>query len=288
VASYDGDLELFIGAQATATTAAVVMPYAWPIVGLMGLLIADPAEQHRAAEQWLDKNSVSIAGGPSSTGSPFVQQTRQEFHPPMVEPARPDAGTSDLAYLRSELRRLSKDIGSSDDWAGRAYSSFLEKVEVLDGHLATLDSNREGTGNTLKASAQGFHALMVFCVAIAAALAALAAYVSLARASVAWAAPAEGQAFSFVTTMHTTMKEVFANHWKLVLKASVILGLAGVAYNQFAQDLPGLQAVSGSKPNLMEASAVYNPAEADIGDSPESQFDTSQMESASPLPEFGW
>ncbi|MFC4115553.1 hypothetical protein [Nonomuraea zeae] len=287
MAPYDGDLEVFIGAQATATAAAFVMPYTYPIVGLMGLLIADPAEQHRAAEQWLDKNSVNIGPATTTNGSMFSQP--QEFHPPMVAPARAEnsSGLSDLAYLRSELSRLSREIGNSEDWAGRAYKSFLEKVDVLDGHLATLDSNREGCGNTLKCSAQGFHALMIFCVAVAGVLAALASYVLLARAT-AFGALAEGQAVSISTTLHTTMKQVFASHWKLVLKASVILGLAGVAYNQFAQDLPGLQAVSGSKPNLMEASAIYNPAEADIADSPESALDTSQLEGSSPLPEFGW
>lgn len=285
--AHEGDFELFLGAVATATAAAVILPYASPIVGLMGLLIADPAEQDRAADQWLNTTPIDAGAKPGPVG----QTAAQEWRPPMAAPASSKGvhapGASDLTYLRGELKRLSREIGSNKEWAGRGYNSFLEKVDVLDGHLATLDSNRMNTGSTLKASAQGTHALVLCCVAIAAVLTTLAAYVTMLRATATLALAGEAQAIGVVESLHITAKAIFTSHWKLVLKASVLLGVAAVAYNQFTQDLPGLEAVSGTAPNLVEASAIWNPAASDVVDDPQSQFDAAKLDDSF-MPEFGF
>jgi hypothetical protein len=286
--AHEGDFELFLGAVATATAASVILPYASPLVGMMGLLVADPAEQDRAADQWLNTTPIDAGPKPGPVGPSVAQQ---EWRPPMAAPASTGgehaAGASDLTYLRGELKRLSREIGNDEGWAGKSYTSFLEKVQVLDGHLATLDSNRMNCGNTLKCSAQGTHALVMFCVAVAAALTGLATYITVLRATASLAmVTGEAQVIGMVENLHVTMKTVFTNHWKLVLKASALLGVAAIAYNQFTQDLPGLEAVSGEKPNLMEASAIWDPTKSDMIDNPEAQFDTAELDTG--MPEFGF
>ncbi|MFC5826695.1 hypothetical protein [Nonomuraea insulae] len=265
---YSNDVNGFLTAVAMATSAAVIMPYAWPLVGLMSMLAADPHAQNAGAEEWLNPKSVNVgASGEAAEGK--------------------DSG-SDIAALRSELKRIGKQIGEDGDWEGRAYQSFKDKIDVLDGHLATLDESRVGTGNTLKATAQGFHVLMQICVIVGGFLEALALFVMTARMTVAGAAPGEAAAMRAVMGLHQSVSTIFKNHWKLVLKATVILGIAGVAYNQFSHDLPGLQAASAKAPNLIEASAIYDPSSVDIVDDPQSQFDTSKMEDPSLMPDFGF
>ncbi|RVX47354.1 hypothetical protein EDD27_10284 [Nonomuraea polychroma] len=279
MAGYETDFDGFVTALGLATAAAVVMPYAWPIVGLMGLMVADPFAQDQAADQWLNPHSVNIS--PASASPLFAGGGQQEWRPPMAAPA-----ASDIAALRGELQRLTKEIGEAGDWEGRAYQSFKDKVDVLDGHLATLDENRTGCGNTLRCTAQGYHVLMSVCIIVGAFLEALAVFVLACRMSVAGALQGEAAAMRAVVGLHNSVSTVFKNHWKLIMKATGILGIAGIAYNQFAKDLPGLQAVSASKPNLMEASAIYDAASLDMVDSPESKFDTGQFEQPSLMP--GW
>ncbi|MEV0380004.1 hypothetical protein [Nonomuraea sp. NPDC050643] len=278
--AYESDRTHFMVVLGIATAASAIMPYAYPIVGLMWLLVSDPGEQDRAADQWLDKTPVNVA-----TPVPLVKPKEQDWHPPMLPSSQSGAGGSDLAVLRSELKRMSKEIGETEDWNGRSYDSFLKKVEVLDKHLDTLDRNRAGCGDTLKCSAQAFHALVSVCTGIAYILNALALFVLVARTN-PWGLAAELRVLQVVKKLHDILMAVFKSHLKLVAKATVILGVAGVAYNQFAKDLFGLQAVSGSKPNLTEASAMYNAASADIEDDPASQFDTGKFETPSMMP--GW
>ncbi|MDP4506632.1 hypothetical protein [Nonomuraea turcica] len=278
MANYENDFDGFVTAVGFATAAAMVMPYAWPLVGLMTLMVADPFAQDQGADQWLNPHSVNIS---SASASPLITGgEQQEWRPPMAAPAG-----SDIAFLRSELQRLTREIGQGENWEGRAYQSFKDKVDVLDGHLATLDENRIGCGNTLRCTAQGYHVLMSVCIIVGAFLVELAVFVNVCRMSVAGAAPGEASAMRAVLGLHNAVSTVFKSHWKLVLKATGILGVAGIAYNQFAQDLPGLQAVSASKPNLMEASAIYDPSSVDIVDNPKSEFD---LEQPSLMPEMGW
>ncbi|WP_049570669.1 hypothetical protein [Nonomuraea sp. SBT364] len=260
--AYENDRTIFMTALGTATAAALFVPYALPIVGLLATMLGDPAEQHRASEQWL--NTTPVDAAPESAGS----------------------GQSDLAFLRTELQRMTREIGQNDGWEGKAYASFQEKVNVLDQHLATLDQNRISCGNTLSCTAQGFHVLTLVASAVAAALTVLAAFVAICRTSVV-AAP-EGETIALTTSqrLYAAVARIYANHGKLIAKAGLIMSIAGVAYNQFAQELPGLQAVSGEKPNLIEASAMWDPSTSDMVDNPQAQFDPGQMES--PMPEFGF
>ncbi|MGR6923832.1 hypothetical protein ACU635_57040 [[Actinomadura] parvosata] len=288
MAGYEGSVATFTAALAAASAAAFIMPYAWPVVGLIGMMNGDPHEQDRGAEEWLNPRSVGNwpSYAPSTPLMP-AQPQQQRWHPPMA--ANPTPGNqSDLAFLRSELKRLAKEVGDAGDWEGQAYQSFMDKIGVLDKHLATLDTNREGTGHTLKASAQGYNAILMVCVAVAGVLGALAVFVQFCRSSIVNAAPGEAAAMRAVVSLHDAVSAAFKQHWKLVLKVSVILAAAGVAFNQFSQDLPGIAAVKSSKPNLIEAKAVWDPTTADIVDDPQSAFDSAQLEQPSIIPDIGW
>ncbi|MEU6713217.1 hypothetical protein ABZ897_17175 [Nonomuraea sp. NPDC046802] len=255
------------------------------------IAFANPDEQDGAGNQWLNPQTVNgwpmpAAGG---RGTPFMgSQVQQEWHPPMAAtPATRQEGSSDIAFLRSELRRLGREIGQSGDWEGRAYSSFMEKIDVLDGHLDTLDRNRVGTGETLKTTAFGYRCVIGFCDAVAAVLQVLSMRVIATRGMGPQALLNETATMRFVYQMNKTASEVLSKHQTFVRRATIGLIAAGVLYNQFAKDLPGLQAVSASTPNLMEASTMWDPTNADIVDSPESQFDSSQINQGI-LPEVGF
>ncbi|MGN9836767.1 hypothetical protein ACTMTI_01460 [Nonomuraea sp. H19] len=283
--AYEEDFGLFHGALAAAMLSLTVMPYAYPVVGLIGFFEgADPKEQHRAAEQWLNETPVDM--GPAAPVGVLVTGP-QKWHPPMAEPGRSDqsAGVSDLTYLRSELKRLTREIGEAGDWAGRAYSSYVKKVEELDGYLVKLESNRVNCGNTLKCSATGFHVLIGFCVGVAGVLTALALWVTMAKINFAYSVMVQQQAVSRVLDLHDLVSKVFSNHWKLVMRVSVILAGAGIIANQAAKDLPGLSAVEAKNPNLIEAGAMWKADKADIVDAPEKM---KEPKMPSMFPEVGW
>ncbi|MFG2077430.1 WXG100 family type VII secretion target [Nonomuraea maritima] len=278
--AYEDDLSRFVNALALATAAAAVMPYASPLVALMGMLVADPREQDRGGDLWLDRP-------PGDADQPVVLiKTEPEWRPPMAAEVR------NLQHLRTELRQLAQQIGESGDWKGRAYESFLEKVQLLDQHLTTLDDNRRASGEALKSSAQATHYLLMVCEAFAGLLSMLATYVMLARATAAMAAVAalnaERQAITLTAEWHRTLSRIFAQHWKIVLKVSAIMAAVGIGFNQFTQDLPLLSAVPDKRPNVMEAAAIYDVATSDIVDDPRSQLDSSKLEDASIMPEIGW
>ncbi|WP_043620925.1 hypothetical protein [Nonomuraea candida] len=289
MAGYENSMALFTGALGTATVAAMAMPYAWPIVGLMSMVNGDPAEQDRGSDQWLNPNSVNTWPASNSSGSPLLRQTaQQEWRPPMPANPTPEGGQSDIAFLRAELKRLTKEIGESGDWAGEMYTAWIEKVNVLDGHLAKLDDNRIACGETLNCSAQAYHAVLMFWVGMAGVLGACAAFVTAARISVVGAASGEAAAMRAVLSLHQRATAVFQQHWKLVLKVSLLLNTAGIAYNQFAQDLPGIQAVPTAKPNLVEARTAWDPLQMTIGEDQQAALESGALEKPSFLPEFGW
>ncbi|WP_433437721.1 hypothetical protein [Nonomuraea sp. CA-141351] len=289
--AYEEDKAMFYSALAAAGLAAVIMPYALPIVGLMSLLIADPAEQHRAAEQWDNKTPVNIQ-----------QADNKGWHPPMAAgvtpatqkplgvlvPASSTGGSSDLAYLRGELKRMTKEIGESKEWAGRGYSSFVEKVNELDKQLDTLDSNRVACGDTLKCSATAFHVVAVICDIVAGLLTVMAGIVAAVRfvpGGQAW----DLAAIKWVMTVYRTLLSVFKAHWKMIMKVTLMLGLAGTAFNQFTKDLPFLKAMpSTGTPNLVQASAIWDPSKADIVKDPQSDIPTTGLDQPSLLPEIGF
>ncbi|MEV6031669.1 hypothetical protein AB0L65_11005 [Nonomuraea sp. NPDC052116] len=268
-----GDYATFTASLGGVLAAATVLPYAYPIAGLMGLLVSDPAAQYRAADQWLNETPVGMGPEKGSTAQ--------------SGPAVHKKGVSDLAYLRSELKRLSKDIGESEEWLGRGYNSFLKKVEELDGHLDTLDRNRVDCGNTLRCSALAFRVLEGFCALVSACLVSLAMYVAPLRLTPAGPS-AEAVAINWVTRLHNVMAKILENHLKLVVKGTLILAGGSVIYNQLAHELPGMRPVSLEKPKLLDAKAMWNAADADISDDPESKLDTGALKQPSLLPEIGW
>ncbi|MFC4015655.1 hypothetical protein ACFOY2_51185 [Nonomuraea purpurea] len=276
-----------LGAVAVAAKAATTLPYAWPIVGFMLMAIADPDAQDRGAEQWLNPNSVITWPTANNAGSPFIgPPVQQEWHPPMAaSPAARQDGSSDIAYLRSELNRLGREIGQSGDWEGRAYTSFMEKINELDGHLEALDRNRAGTGDTLKCTATGCRVLMYTFLVIAGILVTLQWFVIWSQTHPLTGQAAHIQAMRAVAQMSEKLSTWVTNHRTLMTTATLSLMGAAVLYNQFAKDLPGLQAVSASTPNLMEASAMWDPTTANIVDSPQSQFNPGQFDMG---PEFGF
>lgn len=281
MADYEDDFRHFSEALGLASAAIVFIPYASPLLGLLYMLLADPHAQDQAADQWLNPNAVNVgpATGPSLTGA------QQEWHPPMADQ---QGGTSDIANLRGELKRISNQIGENGDWEGQAYKSFKGKVEELDEHLAMLDRNRAGVGDTLRATAHGFHALVMFGILVAGFLVALATFVRLAMG---WPPSVPGvtaMAMRSVHALHVSVRKAAGQHWKGMLKITAGLAAVGILYNQFSHDLPGLQAVSAKAPNLMDAGAVYDPSSIDIVDDPQSQFDTSKMENPSFMPDFGF
>ncbi|SEG99431.1 hypothetical protein SAMN05444920_11336 [Nonomuraea solani] len=269
--AYEGDYVLFREAWAATAAACVVMPYALPILALMSLMIADPAEQHRAAEKWLDESPVDMGAQGGDSKTPATAS---------------GGGGSDLAFLRGELKRLSKEIGEKDEWEGRSYTSFLEKVNDLDGQLEKLDHTRAATGDTLKCSATLFHVLAVLCAIVGNLLAIMAGMLLAARftpAAPAW----EAMIIRQVISMHKVLKTIFSKHWKMIMKVTAMIGIAGVAFNQFTQDMPFIKAMPGKvKPNLIEAGAIYDSTKVDIVDSPASQMNLGDMDS--PIPEFGF
>ncbi|MEV4220099.1 hypothetical protein [Nonomuraea sp. NPDC049725] len=269
-----------ISAVAAVGAASVILPYARPIGMLMSLLISDPAEQDRGGDQWLDKTPVNV--GPAVVG-PVAAGSKQA---PDGRSAHAN-GVTDLAYVRAELKRLGKEIGENEGWEGRAYTSFTEKINVLDGHLAKLDQNRVSAGNALKCSAACYHVLTLVCDAIGLILLALAGYVAIMRPTPPPAnATAEATAISIVARLHFMLQGIMTKHRKLIYKATLIFGALAVGYNQFSQDLPGLQALPSEKPNLMEASVLWDASKSDLIDNPQAELDPGKIDS--PMPDFGF
>ncbi|GAA3242593.1 hypothetical protein [Nonomuraea helvata] len=273
MAPYEEAQEWMLQAKLIASGATYVLPYAAPLVGMLLMAVGDSAEQHRAAQQWLNETPVDAGPkyGPTAKTAPAVHAS----------------GVSDLAYLRNELQRLSRQIGESEEWLGRAYDSFLEKVKELDANLQKLDNNRTACGNTLKCSAAVYFALTMFFYAIAVILAGLAAWVVYMR-STAIGLGVEPQAISQVVKLHETVSKVVQQHSRGVIKASAIIAAAGVALNQIAKDLPFVDPVKVEKPKMLEAKAMWDSAKLDIIDDPQSGLDTGQFKQPSIMPEVGW
>ncbi|MFI7127458.1 hypothetical protein ACIBQ1_17305 [Nonomuraea sp. NPDC050153] len=277
---------MFRSAWAATAAACVVMPYALPILTLMSLVIADPGEQARAADQWNDGTPVGMQ-----------QADNKGWHPPMAAGAKPNQSlplvpmapsttSSDLAYLRSELKRMAKEIGENSDWVGRGYSSFVQKVNEFDVQLEKLDNNRIACGESLKCSATAFHVIAVLCDVVAGLLTVMMGIV-LAVRFVPGAQGWELAIIRWVMTLHKVLMGVFKKHWKLIMKITVILGLAGVGLNQFMQDLPFLKALPSQKPNLAEARVMWDASKADLAKDPTAPLDAGQAVPGV-MPEFGF
>jgi hypothetical protein len=269
--AYEQDSSMFMGAFVAATSTLVFMPYAYPLAALLGSMVgADPHSMTQAADQWHDKTPVHA--GPA--------------YGPQAWKGVQSQGVSDLTYLRSELKRLSKQIGEKD-WKGKAYASFTEKVDDLDDQLAKLETNRTGTGDTLNSAAQLYHGLAIFCMSVAGVMLALASYLFVARA-LSVPGTADAQVIKFIKDLQIAVQKVLSKHAKMTFKVSLILGAAAVAYNQFSHSLPLVQAMPGKNPKLIDASAAWDPTQSDIVDNPTAGLDPSDLGDTSPLPDIGF
>ncbi|GAB2916281.1 hypothetical protein ACFMQL_18910 [Nonomuraea fastidiosa] len=264
--AYESELSTFKWALYTATAATLVMPYAAPVVAIMHLFNMDPPEQQRAADQWLDKTPVGVE--PADGKAPAA------------------GGGGDIATLRAELKKLVQEVGK-EDWKGQSYATFKEKAEVLDKHLEQLDRNRQAAGNTLETSAKWSTTILQVLTSFALALDAMAAAVLISRVNPIALASVTNYTLLGVRMLHKSAMELLKNHGKFMLKGSLLLTAASVAYSQFTHDLPGLKAVKGETPNLLEAGAMYNPSSGNFDTMPGAELDQSELKK-SPIPEFGF
>ncbi|WP_371783348.1 hypothetical protein [Streptosporangium subroseum] len=276
--TYDMDHSLYMGATAMATTASIVMPYARPIAFMMGLMIADPAEIQKAAARWNDKSPVDIGPAPA----PFAPSAH-DSHPPMVTPNGAEGG--DISYLRRELGQLARAVGANKEWVGASYDMFMKTFKEFDDQLALLESRCKGVGDCLNSGAEFYHWGAVICQGIAGLLAGLAAYVSLARATAAFAVTAEGSAMGIVIRIGSVMQKLLDMQMKGIWKVTGIIAAVAILYNQQSQSLPGMKAMKGPTPEFTQA-LDYDSASGGLAPVlPELDTD---IEQPSLFPKFGW
>ncbi|MET8861481.1 hypothetical protein ABZW11_00860 [Nonomuraea sp. NPDC004580] len=248
--AYESDRNEYLVALGMAGVASVIMPYARPLVALMAMVTMDPAEQQRAADQWLDKTPVGVKPVADSKESPSAA-----------------GGAGDLAVLRSELKRMVAEIGKQD-WKGQAYTTFQKKAEDLDRKLETLDRNNVGCGQTLQASAHISHWLLEFFKWIARALSAFGAIVFASQFHPLTRIAVVRGAMRFVVKLHKIALRVFTNHRKVILRVAMAVGAAGVAYSQIFKDLLAMNAVPTKTPDLIDGAIQYDVEEVDFTESP--------------------
>ncbi|MEV4562576.1 hypothetical protein AB0K12_02265 [Nonomuraea sp. NPDC049419] len=248
--AYESDRNEYLVALGLAGLASTVMPYARPLVALMAMVTMDPAEQDRAADQWLDATPVGVKPVADSKGSPGAA-----------------VGAGDLAVLRSELKRMVAEIGKQD-WKGQAYTTFQKRAEELDRKLETLDRNREGCGQTLKASAHISHWVLQFFKWIARALAGFAALVVASTFNPVARIAVMQSVMKVVVKIHATALRIFTNHRKVILRVAMAVGAAGVVYNQASKDLLAMNAVPTKTPDLIDGAIQYDVEEVDFTKSP--------------------
>ncbi|SPL88470.1 unnamed protein product [[Actinomadura] parvosata subsp. kistnae] len=100
----------------------------------------------------------------------------------------------------------------------------------------------------------------MFCVVLAGLLATLAAYVVMVRPTPAGPA-AEAQAIGIMGRLHLSLSSVIKNHWKLVLKAGLIMSAAGVTLNQLTRDLPLMRSGIGEQARSAPGQRYLGPRE---------------------------
>ncbi|MFI6391837.1 hypothetical protein ACIBHY_38780 [Nonomuraea sp. NPDC050547] len=240
--AYEDDFERFRNAFAEVTAATVVLPEAAPIAAILGLIISDPAAMKKASQEWLSVATTSIDDQCPSSSS--------------------------IKLLRESVRTMAVNAGKDKIWTGEAYQAFMGKVDLLDKSLDEIDRCGQGAGRTLDTSASVTHFLSWLVGAYALVIAMIAAYVLASTVYPPMHAQARVAASRAVIGLWKGLKEVFGSHTKFIWKASAVVAVAGAAFGQFTRMLPMMSALNQSAPNLIEAKAVWNPAELTIGDDP--------------------
>ncbi|MEV4752555.1 hypothetical protein ACFQVD_40045 [Streptosporangium amethystogenes subsp. fukuiense] len=272
---------MYGSAIALATRASVVMPYARPLVVIMGTMVSDPAEMERAAAQWREKSPVGVTPLFAPSSSLFTTETR-EWHPPMAAPD--NVADGDIAFIRQELGKLAKAVGSNQEWAGQSYNTFMENFNKFDQELALLDDRRKGMGDSLDSAASLFYVGAVVCLSLATILMGLATYVMSARSSAVAALPAEATAVEIVASLSKFATGLVSTLRKGVWKFTAILTAVAILVQQQTQKLPGVQAIQGETPSFTQALKYDSTTGGLTPPTPEMP----KTEQPSLLPEFGW
>ncbi|WP_433366004.1 WXG100 family type VII secretion target [Streptosporangium sp. CA-115845] len=254
---FTSDRALYLEALALSGMAAIVMPYARPISFAIGLLVSDPGEMRSAAARW---NDTSPAG------------------------AAPASGSGDIARLRQELGQLVREIGANGQWTGVAYQTFSKNFTDFDKSLAQLERLRKGVGDTLDVSAEIYHVGAQVCMGIATTLTGLTGFVYWARRSGVYALSAEGMAMNIVAKLAHIVQKIVTAHTKGVWKITGIVSAVAVYYNQEAQRLPGVKAVTKKTPEFAQA-LNYDSSSGGLNVPPPKM---PEVETPSMLPDFGW
>lgn len=283
--AYEEDYSTLWWAFGEMSYVVAVMPYAYPLLAAYGFVVgADTGEIDRAATAWKDKTPVGLAPPPFP-----VSAGGQGWHPPMAAASSgsQQSGSGDLTFLRNELLRLTSKIGE-EDWKGEAYASFSKKVKQFGDELGQMEVNFKATGDTLHNSASIYHGIVDFLKEVANLMSGLATFVLACRALplTGWSVEVD-MVMLMVRDITTTVQKVIFSHTKIILKVSVILGLATVGFNQFSHSLPGLHAVSDKTPKLIDASASWDVTSSTITDDPKASLDT-DLGDTSPLPDIGF
>ncbi|MFI6293142.1 hypothetical protein ACIBEJ_16250 [Nonomuraea sp. NPDC050790] len=271
--AYESDFESFRNCFIVAGGCCVLLPYATPIVGIMGLMISDPAMMVKAADQWHDISKPFVDEANTLLGGKPVQK---EFHPPMA---------TSIMELRGDIMNMVANVGMDKVWVGESYQAFAAKAKVLDEALQKVDQQTRGTGSALKVSAEVYHAALLFIEAITYVLMALATYVGISSAFPPVAAQAHMNAAQICLRMGQALGKMFGSHTKAMWKVTALVALASTIVGQFSEHLPSMMAVTPKPPSLIEAKAVWDPAELTIGDDPMPKVPAPDT---SVLPEIGF
>ncbi|MBB5074863.1 hypothetical protein [Nonomuraea endophytica] len=274
--AYEDDFERFRNSFAVAGTTLLVLPYAAPIVAIMGLVIADPAMMAKAAEEWHKVSKPIVSDLMTLTGA---KQQPKDFHPPMLPPV------SSIKDLRDDVMAMVNSAGKDQVWVGESYEAFQAKAQLLNEGLDKLDRQARGTGDSLKVSADVVHMVAGWMEGIAAILLALAAYITACVVYPPMLAAAHGNAMRIVSNIGFTINKFFANHSKAMWKITALVALASTMMGQFSEHLPQMMAINAKPPALIEAKAVWNPAELTITDDPMPKV---QAPDTSIMPEIGF
>ncbi|MEV4891526.1 hypothetical protein AB0K48_19305 [Nonomuraea sp. NPDC055795] len=242
-----------------AGTTLVVIPYAAPIVAIMGLVIADPAMMAKAAEQWHDVSKPIISDVMTLTG---VKQEPKDFRPPMLPPV------SSIKGLRDDVMAMVNSAGKDKVWVGESYEAFQAKAQLLNEGLDKLDRQARGTGDSLKVSAEVVHMVAAWMEAVAWILLALAGYITACVVYPPMLAQAHGNAMRIISKIGETINTFFGKHSKAMWKITALVALASTMMGQFSEHLPQMVAINATPPSLIDAKAVWNPAELSVTDDP--------------------
>jgi hypothetical protein len=228
----------FILAAATCSAAAIWIPAALPLSGLILSMAGDPDAMRRAAADWRGPQSGEATGGDS------------------------------IEQVKGELARLKQQIYDNEAWRGQAYASFAETVDTFNGLLDDFGRSRGAVADSLDSAADIYIAACRVCLAIAGVVAALAAIIRCFAASrLAWLA-ARWKIEAMVNSITRGLGTTLRTQSKVIFRAALILNAAGFLLGQTAQRLPAMRALRIEVPNFTKAQLTVNPGDGTLTRTP--------------------